>query len=653
MKQLIIMNRQLKVKYIIVVDNIIPVEDIISPQKTTFETTIDNKDIVIGDLIVLRNETNIEYLGVVQDLETDTTSKIASFPLINITDTDCIMNNISGNVFDWIKTILTANFVETADELLKLPFSFKNSAGVVDLTLEVGDGNLFDVLLDIFKKTGVYLDFSLEFEEHKPKNILVDVRKASDNNQFIIRYDNPILFEKPTIEQSQAQSVNKIIFRPSTSNKTHKDSYIFYLLDNDKVIDSSELKNGDNESHRINGVVQQIQQYTDNDYANLKKKAEEEMLGDVLNHQITLKVMNNASFDFKLYNRVRFIDEKIINGQNRVFETYITRIENNNDIYKVIRLGVLRTTLTDKIKALQKAVLNTQISTYTGGGSSGGGGSGTTNYNDLTNKPRLNTTNTSSLEPNVETLSGDVNLHKVAKTGKMSDLNNDADYVKQNELPNKLPNPKPLNIIVDGDATQYDGSVEKNITINSGGGGSSGSSGGLPLGTIVSRAVMYTDSSLYALDGTTISQNGIYSQFCTWLKNLVAQNPTAVPTCTQEEFDATVAEYHQCGKFVIDDTAGTIRVPKITRFIEGVTDISSLGEVLKAGLPNISGSIFSRAGGNYNGAIVEADGAFDYELKAGGSYSQVEIGSEDYQQSRTRFNASWSNPIYGRTTASG
>lgn len=57
--------------------------------------------------------------------------------------------------------------------------------------------------------------------------------------------------------------------------------------------------------------------------------------------------------------------------------------------------------------------------------SGGGGGGGTTNYNDLLNKPTLNTSNTSSLEVNSnETLKGNISLHKISKTGSYNDLNN-------------------------------------------------------------------------------------------------------------------------------------------------------------------------------------------------------------------------------------
>ena len=52
-----------------------------------------------------------------------------------------------------------------------------------------------------------------------------------------------------------------------------------------------------------------------------------------------------------------------------------------------------------------------------------GGGSTTTDYNDLTSKPILNTNYTSSLSPDSsEIIKGTIGLHKISKTGKYSDL---------------------------------------------------------------------------------------------------------------------------------------------------------------------------------------------------------------------------------------
>lgn len=60
---------------------------------------------------------------------------------------------------------------------------------------------------------------------------------------------------------------------------------------------------------------------------------------------------------------------------------------------------------------------------------SGGGSGGTTNYQDLDNKPILKTDNTTSQTPNAsETINGTINLHKVSKTGALADTIQDSTH---------------------------------------------------------------------------------------------------------------------------------------------------------------------------------------------------------------------------------
>lgn len=66
--------------------------------------------------------------------------------------------------------------------------------------------------------------------------------------------------------------------------------------------------------------------------------------------------------------------------------------------------------------------------------------------------------------------------------------------------------------------------------------------------------------------------------------------------CTEEEWQtiSNMSVGGQCGKFVVDDTAGTIRLPKIIMPIQGLTNLTNLGEIVSAGLPNITGEWSAR-----------------------------------------------------------
>lgn len=85
--------------------------------------------------------------------------------------------------------------------------------------------------------------------------------------------------------------------------------------------------------------------------------------------------------------------------------------------------------------------------------------------------------------------------------------------------------------------------------------------------------------------------------------------------CTEEEWQAIKAasKLGQCGKFVIDDEAGTIRLPAIIN-INGLTDLSKAGLIKDESLPNIKGSFRPNGGnglsvGNTSGAFAPREEA--------------------------------------------
>ena len=87
----------------------------------------------------------------------------------------------------------------------------------------------------------------------------------------------------------------------------------------------------------------------------------------------------------------------------------------------------------------------------------------------------------------------------------------------------------------------------------------------LPIGSIFSSAIPIMDANVHLLDGSLISQTGLYKTFANLIKSLVSAGHSI--SCTQSQFDSDLSAYGQCGKFVIDDTAGTIRLPYIKEFI--------------------------------------------------------------------------------------
>lgn len=113
--------------------------------------------------------------------------------------------------------------------------------------------------------------------------------------------------------------------------------------------------------------------------------------------------------------------------------------------------------------------------------------------------------------------------------------------------------------------------------------------------------------------------------------------------CTEEEWQAikTASKLGQCGKFVIDDEAGTIRLPAIIN-INGLTDLSKAGLIKDESLPNIKGS-FRPNGGN-GLSVDDTTGAFASKGKT--STVVVINGTTGTGNAGASFDASRSSSTY-------
>lgn len=174
----------------------------------------------------------------------------------------------------------------------------------------------------------------------------------------------------------------------------------------------------------------------------------------------------------------------------------------------------------------------------------------------------------------------------------------------------------------------------------------------MPVGSIFVSAIPITDARVRLLDGSTIPQDGIYADFVNLIKSLVATGNNIAyeddeKSTAEQKFNADVSATGNCGKFIIDDKNGTIRLPKITTFIQGLTDLSNIGHSLEAGIPNITSKSDSyteltlwTGGGDtqYNGAINGLPTGYG---PAGGSHGRFVA---------LDFDASRSSAVYGKST---
>lgn len=174
---------------------------------------------------------------------------------------------------------------------------------------------------------------------------------------------------------------------------------------------------------------------------------------------------------------------------------------------------------------------------------------GAVNYNDVEDKPKINGV----------TLIGDKSTADLGITAS-------TDYV---DLTNK---PSINGVTLEGNKTTEDLGI---------------SGGALEIGDIGFSAfgIDETKNKRRYLNGQVIIQSQ-FTGFTSKLKTVSALYPNLVITETNWQAEVTNSKLGQCGKFVIDDTAGTIRLPKVIN-IDGLQNLSNLGGIKAESLPNL------------------------------------------------------------------
>lgn len=141
-----------------------------------------------------------------------------------------------------------------------------------------------------------------------------------------------------------------------------------------------------------------------------------------------------------------------------------------------------------------------------------------------------------------------------------------------------------------------------------------------------------------------------------WAEIQAMQVAGTIRAVTQATWDSEITTYGQTGAFVIDTANKTVRLPKVTSFIQSLGDLSLLGTPVGAGLPNITGDTSAAAVGN-NGFVFGSSGVTTGFSGHGGAlsvtdggYNAATYGTANARRGTLNIDASLSNPIYGNST---
>ncbi len=185
------------------------------------------------------------------------------------------------------------------------------------------------------------------------------------------------------------------------------------------------------------------------------------------------------------------------------------------------------------------------------------------------------------------------------------------------------------------DSSLIDGTHWVELTLGSGG-------GGLELGTVVCMpfGVDESENKYRYLNGQVIIQTQ-YPAFTTKVKSWQETRSSLFTTETNWQAEKTASVLGQCGKFVIDDDAGTIRLPLVIN-INGLSDLNNCGVIKAQSLPNITatwGSAYEESNKGWT-----SSGAVSSSIQSG--YWMEIPGNSAVNYVRRNFNANYSNGTY-------
>ena len=168
---------------------------------------------------------------------------------------------------------------------------------------------------------------------------------------------------------------------------------------------------------------------------------------------------------------------------------------------------------------------------------------------------------------------------------------------------------------------------------------------GLKIGRIGIGFINESQQQERYLNGQVIIQDQ-FESFTTWVKDLIKLYPNL--SCTNEEFETacSMSAYGQCGRFVVDDNAGSIRLPKVVN-VQGLFDLTQAGLTVEAGLPNITTTFTYGNDGtsqSANGALISLS---EYTTSSTNTRGSGVYGFRAY---KATFDASGSSSIYGNST---
>lgn len=352
MVQIWIYSHKLERKEILQSDIKIKVYDCETPQLTTINIP-KNTNIEDNDIIMVKDENT--YIGIIESNTITDASEVAMYPLEHIFDNDLQIDTLDGttDVVTWLQTQITRNFINTDDELMKLPITFQDlTETTITYKSILETDNLLEVINEIYLNTGVYMEYEPVYTAGVLTSIKIVFKNVGEQPIRQIRYDNPQIVDKITYDFCNTNTTKVTIY--DTRSGTRGTPYKIYLRED------NELTTNPNDEHRIKKVINKNIDFTETENGDgetltddevaeaMITTAQSELKSDIFGYKIEFTMLINARRKWS------YRQACIFTSETKTFNALVTRIEYLSDRHIKITLGAYRTKLHEKIQKLMK-----------------------------------------------------------------------------------------------------------------------------------------------------------------------------------------------------------------------------------------------------------------------------------------------------------
>lgn len=160
--------------------------------------------------------------------------------------------------------------------------------------------------------------------------------------------------------------------------------------------------------------------------------------------------------------------------------------------------------------------------------------------------------------------------------------------------------------------------------------------GGMPLGSVFPYTGKDVPAGTLRADGSTYTNmRSSFPEFYEWVVNSGLTVPLG---------DYALVE-GSCGFYGLDTSTGTVRMPTLAAGVFGTVEAGKYGQAIQAGLPNITGETGLRIKTTVNSPEFKSGALMQTAAEPAGNAG----GTTEKTKTQIKFDASWSNPIYGNS----